>query len=67
MLLALKDSLPVDPATALASVADSGEARDLRWAIGDLRSLVNGSGIDQAPAASSTNLERMRWLLDNNR
>lgn len=37
--------------------------RDLRWAIGDLASIVNGKGIDKAPKASTENQERMDWML----
>jgi DNA (cytosine-5)-methyltransferase 1 len=39
--------------------------RDLRWAIGDLASLDDRSGIDRIPIASYDNLCRMQWLLDN--
>lgn len=65
VLLAALGTLPVDPAAVLAEVIGSGDERDLRWAIGDLAGLVNGTGFDQAPTASPTNLGRMRWLLDN--
>jgi DNA (cytosine-5)-methyltransferase 1 len=67
VLLAVQETLLIDPAAVLAEVVESGPGRDLRWAIGDLAGVVGGSGIDQPPTASKTNLERMQWLLDKDR
>jgi DNA (cytosine-5)-methyltransferase 1 len=43
----------------------SSAVHDLKWAIGDLATLENGSGLDRFPQASTTNLARMQWLLQN--
>lgn len=39
--------------------------RDLKWAIGDLAMLENGSGLDCFPSANKTNRARMQWLLQS--
>jgi DNA (cytosine-5)-methyltransferase 1 len=43
----------------------SSVTHDLRWAIGDLAPLRDGSGLNYFPRASEVNLARMRWLLQN--
>jgi DNA (cytosine-5)-methyltransferase 1 len=66
VLLSIRGSQRVAPDTVLAQLLSQPvKDRDLRWAIGDLAGIDNGSGIDRAPAASSTNLSRMHWLLAN--
>jgi len=68
LLAARSDSL-VDPADVLAGLVSKGGElkRDLRWAIGDLATMEQGVGIDQAPRASRDNLDRMEWLLANDK
>ena len=39
------------------------QARDLRWAIGDLATIKDGVGFDQPPRASKDNLHRMRIMI----
>jgi DNA (cytosine-5)-methyltransferase 1 len=66
VLLALRHSLKVNAADVLALLAEpEEEERDLRWAIGDLAKIEDGTGIDSPPRASATNRERMKWLLDH--
>lgn len=66
VLLAVHESLGLDPASVLTSVAEcQGEEHNLRWAIGDLADIANGVGFDRAPSASATNRARMRWLLEH--
>jgi DNA (cytosine-5)-methyltransferase 1 len=65
VLFAVRDVLLIDPAAALAAAVESGDRHNLRWAIGDLAAMTDGTGIDKAPTASPANLARMRWLLDN--
>lgn len=66
VLLATHDSIGLEPTSVLNSVAESqAEEHNLRWAIGDLADIANGNGVDQAPKASATNRERMRWLLEH--
>jgi DNA (cytosine-5)-methyltransferase 1 len=66
VLLALKNDLKVSPTDVLDALAEpTVEERNLTWAIGDLAHIENGTGIDLAPRASSTNRQRMEWLLVN--
>jgi DNA (cytosine-5)-methyltransferase 1 len=66
VLLATRGSTEIAPDTVLARVLrQPAEKHDLRWAIGDLVAIDEGSGIDRAPTASVTNISRMNWLLDN--
>ncbi|MDO3702706.1 DNA cytosine methyltransferase [Micromonospora sp. C28SCA-DRY-2] len=41
------------------------DARDLRWAIGDLADIAEPQGWDRPSRVSADNLARMRWLLDH--
>jgi DNA (cytosine-5)-methyltransferase 1 len=66
ILLAVRHSLEANPTQVLSLLSEpAGEEHDLRWAIGDLAGIENGTGIDRAPRASATNLRRMEWLLSN--
>ena len=68
VLLAVDAKLGISPEMIIAQVASgSVERHDLRWAIGDLVKQGGNFGIDRAPAASSTNMARMRWLLENDK
>jgi DNA (cytosine-5)-methyltransferase 1 len=64
LLLASRPPWP-DPHDVLDSLSSASVAHDLRWAIGDLGVLSNGSGVDRFPQASKANLARMLWLLQN--
>lgn len=67
VLLALSDQMHSGPETVLTALTEGPETNhDLRWAIEDLASLENPTGIDVAPKASDDNLKRMKWLLENN-
>jgi DNA (cytosine-5)-methyltransferase 1 len=52
VLLAVQETLLIDPAAVLAEVVESGPGRDLRWAIGDLAGVVavRGSTSRRRPA-----------------
>lgn len=66
VLLAVQRSLEIDPVRVLSLLSEqAGKKRDLRWAIGDLAAIENGTGIDLPPRASATNLGRMEWLLSH--
>ena len=65
LLLACRPPWP-DPHEVLHSLSlGSSVAHDLRWAIGDLATLSDGSGLDYFPRASEVNIARMQWLLEN--
>jgi DNA (cytosine-5)-methyltransferase 1 len=67
LLLACRPSWP-NPQEVLGSLSlASPVAHDLKWAIGDLASLRNGSGLDCIPQVSEANLARMQWLLQNDK
>jgi DNA (cytosine-5)-methyltransferase 1 len=55
----------VDPESILTELAtrEVDSTYNLRWAIGDLEQLSVREGYDVEPAASATNVERMRYLL----
>jgi DNA (cytosine-5)-methyltransferase 1 len=68
VLLATRRSLEADPAQVLSLLSEpAGEKHDLRWAIGDLAGIENGTGIDRPPRASATNRARMEWLLSHDK
>lgn len=63
LLLACLPPWP-NPREVLSTFSGEPSAvRDLKWAIGDLATLKNGSGLDYVPRASKDNIERMQWLL----
>lgn len=64
VLLATARDQP-EPSAILDSLGANQEARDLRWAIGDLVAIERPDLLDRAPQASPENLDRMRFLLDN--
>jgi DNA (cytosine-5)-methyltransferase 1 len=67
LLLACRPPWP-NPHEVLGSFSlTSSVAHDLRWAIGDLATLRDGSGLNYVPLASEANLARMRWLLQNDK
>ncbi len=41
------------------------DGRDVRWAIADLMDMEAEDGFDRPSVSTQTNLERMRWLFDN--
>ncbi len=66
LMLAVRDRR-IDPAVILgATIAckDHGP-RTVEWAIGDLAGKSDPKGIDSPGVASTKNLLRMRWLIDN--
>lgn len=65
ILLAVFGEL-VDPAAILdvCSPCVEHEGRSVRWAIGDLLSEATISGPDAPSKPTSVNLERMRWLIE---
>jgi DNA (cytosine-5)-methyltransferase 1 len=67
ILLACRSPWP-NPGEVLSSFqVASPIVHDLKWAIGDLATLQSGSGLDRFPDASTTNLARMQWLLQNDK
>ena len=67
VLLACDEDLP-DPKDVLQKVATTDHGKvDLRAAIADLADVNDRKGLDVAPNASPPNIERMQWLLDNNK
>lgn len=54
------------PAEILGRLANASDKHDLRWAIGDLED-VPSVGIDTQPRASAVNVERMQYLLANDK
>lgn len=67
LLLACRPSWP-DPQEVLGSLSLASPVfHDLKWAIGDLANLRNGSGLDRSPQPSTVNLVRMQWLLQNDK
>jgi DNA (cytosine-5)-methyltransferase 1 len=68
VLLAVRRSLEADPTQVLSLLSEqAGVKHDLRWAIGDLAGIENGTGIDRPPRASATNRGRMEWLLSHDK
>jgi DNA (cytosine-5)-methyltransferase 1 len=68
VLLAVRRSLEADPTLVLSLLSEpAGETHDLRWAIGDLAEIEDGTGIDRQPRASATNRARMEWLLSHDK
>jgi DNA (cytosine-5)-methyltransferase 1 len=66
VLPAVRRPLETDPANVLSLLAQpTGQKHDLRWAIGDLAEIEGDTGIDLPPRASTTNRERMEWLLSH--
>jgi DNA (cytosine-5)-methyltransferase 1 len=65
VLLASRDET-FDPEVVLESSQDDseGNARDLRWAIGDLVDVPAESGFDAASVPSPDNARRIRWLFE---
>jgi DNA (cytosine-5)-methyltransferase 1 len=68
VLLAVRRSLGAEPAQVLSLLTEPDEEKhDLRWAIGDLATIEDGTGIDRPPRASAMNRARMEWLLSNDK
>lgn len=65
ILLATAAGWPDPSEVFSALVTEHSQSRDLRWAISDLVALANPMGIDKIPDANPANIDRMRWLLDN--
>lgn len=65
ILLATRGSW-TSPARILGRLADANDKHDLRWAIGDLEDVAS-VGIDTQPRASAANVERMQYLLANDK
>lgn len=53
------------PDAILMDLARADEPRDLRWAIEDLAEIEPLKAIDRRSQPTATNLERMRYLIDN--
>jgi DNA (cytosine-5)-methyltransferase 1 len=67
ILLAVRDEL-LDPGTTLDSLEELGiEARDVRWAIDDLRKVGREGEIDKVSKMSDDNKKRARHLFEKGR
>ncbi|MGI9822188.1 DNA cytosine methyltransferase [Agromyces sp. Marseille-Q5079] len=55
----------VAPASVFEHIERNEIRHDLEWAIGDLAHVVGDDPRDRPPQAKADNLERMRWLLEN--
>jgi DNA (cytosine-5)-methyltransferase 1 len=68
ILLAVLDAR-IDPREVLSTTIACGRhsARTIEWAIGDLTDITASTGLDSPTLASEVNVERMRWLIDNDR
>ena len=63
ILIATKEGLRT-PTSILDGLEKHSDPKNLCWAIGDLEH-AQGTGWDAPPVANSTNIARMRYLLDN--
>ena len=59
----------IDPWNVLATTIACGRhsARTVEWAISDLQDIATPTGPDSPTVASKENVERMQWLIDNDR
>lgn len=68
ILLAVLDAR-IDPSDVLSTTIACARhsARTVEWAISDLSDIAASTGRDSPTIASPENVERMRWLIDNDR